>query len=129
MKEEKEEVLSRLEQLESKVSQLLTLRQEGAETANYQEVHLNEVQRIVLNQNTPNPFRERTSITYFLPEVTENAMLFIFNVDGKILKKVDLQPGEGILEVYASNLSSGIYTYSISVDGKIIDTKRMMVSK
>jgi hypothetical protein len=37
--------------------------------------------------------------------------------------------GYGQLKVYAANLSQGIYQYSILVDGKVIETKKMVVEK
>ncbi|NOG95449.1 MAG: hypothetical protein HND27_06675 [Bacteroidetes bacterium] len=51
-------------------------------------------------------------------------------MQGRIIKTVDInQTGHGQLKVYAANLSQGIYQYSIVVDGKIIDTKKMLVEK
>ena len=35
----------------------------------------------------------------------------------------------GSLTVFAENLSSGIYSYSLIADGKLIDTKKMVCSK
>lgn len=37
--------------------------------------------------------------------------------------------GRGQLNVFASDLSSGMYTYSLVVDGKTIDTKKMVKSE
>ena len=34
--------------------------------------------------------------------------------------------GEGSLVVFASDLSSGLYTYTLVCDGKVIDTKKMV---
>ena len=34
--------------------------------------------------------------------------------------------GEGSLLVYGADLSSGIYNYSLLVDGKVIETKKMI---
>lgn len=49
---------------------------------------------------------------------------------GRIIKTVDIkQSGHGQLKVYAANLSQGIYQYSIVVDGKVMDTKKMVVEK
>jgi hypothetical protein len=39
------------------------------------------------------------------------------------------EKGFGKIEANTENLTSGIYTYSIEVDGKVIDTKKMMRSK
>jgi hypothetical protein len=37
--------------------------------------------------------------------------------------------GFGEMIVYAEKLSSGIYSYSLITDGKVIDTKKMICSK
>ncbi|CAG0987856.1 hypothetical protein FLAV_02137 [Flavobacteriales bacterium] len=51
-------------------------------------------------------------------------------MQGRIIKTVDIkQSGKGQLKVYAANLSQGIYQYSIVVDGKVIDTKKMLAEK
>lgn len=129
LNEENTVIQNRLDELESKMEQLLTLTENQQERISRQEVHLSSVDRIVLNQNEPNPFKEHTIITYYLPESTENAELYIFDLNGKILKKVALETGDGMIEVYASNLSSGMYSYSIVVDGSMVDTKKMVVTE
>ncbi|NUM50814.1 MAG: hypothetical protein HUU48_06825 [Flavobacteriales bacterium] len=46
------------------------------------------------------------------------------------IKTLDIkQSGKSQLKVYAVHLSQGIYQYSIVVDGKVIDTKKMVVEK
>ncbi len=46
------------------------------------------------------------------------------------MKTVDITAsGNGMIKVYAANLSSGIYTYSLVVDGKVVETKKMMRTK
>lgn len=47
-----------------------------------------------------------------------------------MIKTVDLDSrGDGQLNVFADDLSNGIYTYALFVDGKIIDTKKMVKGK
>jgi hypothetical protein len=97
---------------------------------NYQVVELATENLIILNQNDPNPFAEETDITYFLPETVNNAKMMFYDNTGRIIKAVELQgTGNGTLHVYASNLSSGIYVYALIVDGKVIDTKKMVCNK
>jgi hypothetical protein len=80
----------------------------------------------VLNQNVPNPFDDHTVIDYTIPEDATNAQLIIYDASGVIVKKVDLQAkGEGALTLHSSNLKKGMYSYSLIVDGKVIDTKKM----
>ena len=83
-----------------------------------------------MNQNDPNPFAEETDITYFLPETVGNATIMFYDNTGVIIKSVELQSkGNGTLDLYASDLSSGMYTYALIVDGKMIDSKKMMKTK
>jgi hypothetical protein len=65
-----------------------------------------------------------------LPENIGNAKIMFYDVSGRIINAVELNgTGDGTLHVYASNLSSGIYTYALIVDGKVIDTKKMVRTK
>ena len=85
---------------------------------------------IILNQNVPNPFAEKTLITYFIPESVNQAQILFYNDLGEILKTVDIkEKGKGQLTVYASNLSSGTYTYTLLADGNVVDTKKMVCTK
>lgn len=86
-------------------------------------------ERIVLNQNEPNPFREKTTISYIIPEKVAEAQLVIHTQNGEVIKELDLNNGFGRVDVFASNLSTGTYVYSIVADGKVIVTKRMVVMK
>lgn len=91
------------------------------------DVHLSEKSAIILNQNVPNPFAERSVITYSIPETIEKAQILFYDAFGKLINVVDInERGEGQLNVFASDLSTGIYTYSLVADGKVVATKRMM---
>ncbi|MCE9539628.1 MAG: tail fiber domain-containing protein [Bacteroidetes bacterium] len=94
------------------------------------DVRLNDAQSIVLEQNVPNPFAEQTTISYSLPDNTVKAQILFYNSQGKLIQSTELiQKGKGQLNVFASDLSNGIYTYTLVVDGKVIDSKRMIKSK
>jgi len=88
---------------------------------------LKDIESIVLDQNVPNPFAEQTTISFFLPENTGRAQLLFYNAAGKLINSVDInQKGKGQINVFANDLSNGIYTYALIVDGKVIDTKKMV---
>ncbi|MGQ0829881.1 MAG: T9SS type A sorting domain-containing protein, partial [Bacteroidota bacterium] len=96
-------------------------------TVNVSDVQLADGQSIVLEQNVPNPFAEQTTISYFLPDNTGKAQLLFYNSNGKLIQSVDLtQKGQGQLNVFANDLSNGVYTYTLVVDGKIIESKKML---
>jgi collagen type VII alpha len=91
------------------------------------DVELSTKNIIVLNQNVPNPFAEQTTITYYLPENVNRAQMIFFDQSGKIIKSVDLkEKGQGQLNVFANDLTNGIYTYSLIVDGVNVETKKMV---
>jgi len=83
-----------------------------------------------LEQNTPNPFTNSTSIHYTLPQAYSSAQIIITEKNGKVLKQVSLSgKGNGNLQLDASLLSSGSYNYVLYVDGKIIGSKQMLLIK
>jgi len=91
------------------------------------DVELSDKNNIVLNQNVPNPFAERTVITFSIPESVQKAQIHFYDGMGKLINTVDVEDrGNGQINVYANDLSTGVYTYSLVADGKIVATKRMM---
>ncbi len=83
-----------------------------------------------LAQNQPNPFNKLTTIKYTLPGGTQNAKMQIVDMNGRILKIVQLannQDGQVIIK--AGELDAGTYTYSLIIDGRILNTKKMVLTK
>ncbi len=101
-------------------------------SSNQQTIELDNTPAIILG-NDPNPFAENTTINWNIPQQdteTLNAMLVFYNQNGSILKSVKIhQAGAGSLLVYGNKLSSGTYSYSLVINGKTIETKRMMKVK
>jgi hypothetical protein len=82
---------------------------------------------IVLRQNSPNPFNDKTIISYFIPENIKEAQIVIYDAMGVMIKKFDVRTnGEGSITFYPPALSKGVFTYSIIADGKLVSTKKMM---
>ena len=82
---------------------------------------------IVLRQNSPNPFSDKTIISYSIPENIKEAQIVIFDAMGIMIKKYDIRTnGEGSITFYPPALSKGVFTYSIIADGKLISTKKMI---
>jgi hypothetical protein len=84
-----------------------------------------------LGQNIPNPFSESTVIRYYLPEEITNAIIRITDMEGSPVQDLQLgaQRGANQVEFQTQGLAAGTYLYSLFVDGKLIDTKKMMISK
>ncbi len=81
----------------------------------------------VLGENSPNPFRDHTVINYNLAESIQSAQIVFYNTLGQVIKVVEVdQRGEGRLNVYGEDLRSGMYTYSLIIDGNVCETKKMI---
>jgi len=81
-----------------------------------------------LAQNTPNPLKDVTKIEYFIPSKSQSAVLQIRDLNGKLFKSVDIiDKGVGSINVKVKDMASGLYTYSLEIDGKLIDTKKMII--
>jgi len=88
-----------------------------------------------LSQNYPNPFNPITKITYTIPNVGTSLMKFlqlkIYDILGReVATLVNEEKPAGKYEVNfdASNLSSGVYFYSLKA-GSFIESKKLMVLK
>jgi hypothetical protein len=91
------------------------------------KVELSNSDKIVLNQNEPNPFKDKTAIRYSIPDDVKQAEIIFFDNNGSVIKSILIETrGVGQLEVYSSNLSAGTYSYSLVADGISIDTKKMV---
>jgi len=83
-----------------------------------------------LTQNIPNPFNHTTTINYTLPQQYSSAKMLVTDKSGKALREINLSNGgKGSLIIDGSTLSQGAYQYSLYVDGKLIDTKQMVLAK
>ena len=83
-----------------------------------------------LEQNTPNPFNQKTEIRFFIPEASNHAMLCIYNMSGIQIKSFSIsEKGYGMITINGSDLQAGMYLYTLIVDGMEVDTKRMILTK
>jgi len=83
-----------------------------------------------LFQNNPNPFSSSTKIQIELPEVTRRASLIIYNLEGKQLKNIQVnERGTATVKISGSELNPGMYLYTLIADGKVVDTKRLILTK
>jgi predicted GH43/DUF377 family glycosyl hydrolase len=91
---------------------------------------------VVLHQNSPNPFNPITTIPYYLPAEAQ-VTLNVYNVNGALIRTlVNTREADGPHRVfwdgrndYGALAAAGIYFYRLTVDGKMIDTKKMVFLK
>ena len=107
----------------------------GSDTTFYTGINNNENQIVstdfVLEQNYPNPFNPFTVISFKLSK-SGNVKLNIFDITGKKISTLVNEykhSGNYSVTFNAQNLPSGIYFYSMIIDGNIVDTKKMICVK
>lgn len=82
-----------------------------------------------LDQNYPNPFNPSTKISFGLPE-RSNVVLKIFNALGQQVAELvneSLEAGTHSYNFDASQLTSGIYIYSLQTDAGVISKKMTLI--
>ncbi len=83
-----------------------------------------------LEQNVPNPFSQNTIINYYLPQLAGAAVVKVYSLDGTELKSFAIsKTGFGQIAISGNSLPSGVYVYTLIIDGKSIDTKQMILTK
>jgi photosystem II stability/assembly factor-like uncharacterized protein len=89
-----------------------------------------------LFQNYPNPFNPISKIKYQISKIS-NVKLEVFDVSGRLINTLVNQkqnPGEYIVKLDASNLSSGVYFYRIQITDEkggviYLETKKAILVK
>ena len=84
---------------------------------------------IVLGQNSPNPFSDSTSISFYLPEEAEVSIEFFnSNIETvKSIEDVEYPAGKNQIVFNAEDLPAGIYFYRLKV-AKYVDVKKMVIT-
>ncbi|MBL7789252.1 MAG: tail fiber domain-containing protein [Chitinophagales bacterium] len=83
----------------------------------------------VLYQSIPNPTDDVALINYILSQDDQDAYISVFSNEGKQLKTIRLESkiGKGNVKISLTELSAGVYPYSLIISGKVIDTKRLQI--
>ena len=84
-----------------------------------------------LFQNYPNPFNQFTIINYQCT-IKSNILLKVYDISGNEIKTiVNEKKNQGTYEIRfdGSNLASGVYFYSLSVNGILMETRKMIYLK
>lgn len=70
------------------------------------------------------------SLAGSIPLNSQWASLHIYNLSGQLIKNIPITTfGKGTIPLSAYNLDSGSYTYSLKVDGQLIQSKKMNLVK
>jgi hypothetical protein len=83
-----------------------------------------------MSQNEPNPFTHETIVRYTLPQSVSSAFMAVYDLTGKQITTIPVtEKGTASITITSEKLAAGIYIYSIVADGKVIDSKRMIVAE
>jgi len=122
---------TKIDNLQKQINELKSLLSgdENKATINDKRQTIN-ISSASLEQNIPNPFNRTTILNYVLPQQFSSAKIIIADKSGKALKQINVSgSGKGSLHIDAATLSSGTYQYSFYVDGRLIETKQMVLTK
>lgn len=125
-----EQSISELENLIEVLLGQNELRKDSFETSNQGSDVLADGAKLF--QNRPNPFSEETRISFTLPLGVSSAQIMIHSMGGKVVKDLSVSPdngNSGSVIVKAGSMSPGVYTYSLVVNGKIVDAKKLIVTE
>lgn len=121
----------RMLQMQSDIDELRSLfsaQQGSKEEGPDQGAIVGNSDPIRLYQNQPNPFHLSTTINYYVPEESGDARIFIYDLNGVEISHMDIEEyGNASVTVPAQSLKPGLYLYALTVNGALIDTKRMVV--
>lgn len=98
--------------------------------SNFDDIDTEELPEKISLENYPNPFNPSTQIAYSLPE-SQKVSITVYNMLGQqvaTLVNGFVKAGNYTVTFDASNLSSGIYLYSIRTPNSIL-TKKMLLMK
>lgn len=117
-----DEVMNKMTNFEQSLSQCCSANKSTGDVTN--------IDLPKLEQNVPNPFMQSSIIRFYIPSSAKTAELVITDLTGASIEVFsNLKNGFGTVNVDYSLLSSGTYQYSLLIDGQVIDTKQMILSK
>ena len=98
---------------------------------NWQQVDTVQIKLALLDEATlgdpqPNPNNGITQIPYYLPQNTIIAKIIFTDMLGKVIEEKQLQIGFGLMNIDTQDLPAGVYSYSLTVEGKVITSKKMI---
>ncbi|MCD9018045.1 tail fiber domain-containing protein [Parachryseolinea silvisoli] len=82
-----------------------------------------------LFQNGPNPFSQTTAIDMIVPDAAQQPNLIIYSLDGKQVSSIPVSGrGKTSVQIQGNQLPAGIYYYALTIDGQLIDVKKMVIT-
>ncbi len=127
------ELNSQIEQLKAENSELnqAVINAQSPAVGNSQPSQIaDDFMRNALYQNAPNPFTTSTTITMSLRSDVTQAVLYVFDMQGGLLKTIPVDDrGNVSVTINGGELNAGMYIYSLVADGNEVASKRMILTK
>ena len=118
-----------IEKYETRISALENNGKRNKSTEEITGEVIEQYNQPYLEQNAPNPFSVSTTINYFIPQGSQKAAIYIYDMQGLQKKAYHIYTkGKSSITISGSELPAGIYFYSLIADGKEVDTKRMILT-
>lgn len=116
-------------QINDLISRIEALEACACSTLETPDVNASNRTGAILYQNVPNPAKDSSRIGFFLPITSGKASIIFTNTSGQTLTTIPLNDrGEQEINVTTQSLTAGVYYYTLIVDGKKIDTKKMIIN-
>ena len=75
----------------------------------------------------PNPSKNKATISYNLP-IGEKGEIKIYSINGVLVQEHKLEFGANTLEIKTTKWKPGTYIYSLQIEGKVLESKKMVVN-
>ncbi len=128
-----DELKSKLNLLESDLSRFSREidNPQSAMTSGFAKLQTSNIKpETILGQNIPNPFDNSTLIPFRIPKDCNDASIMITNTStSQVISVIPISCNEDHLRIDAGNLASGVYSYTLYIDGIVMGTKQMVIQK
>ena len=82
-----------------------------------------------ISQNTPNPFTGQSTVRVSVPDDASDAYVDILTLNGASIKRIPVSNGLSEVSLSSFDFAPGTYLYTLVVNGKVSETRRMIVNR
>ena len=82
-----------------------------------------------ISQNTPNPFTGQSTVRVSVPDDASDAYIDILTLNGASVKRIPVSNGLSEVSLSSFEFAPGTYLYTLVVNGKVSETRRMIVNR
>ncbi|MBC3788487.1 PQQ-dependent sugar dehydrogenase [Spirosoma utsteinense] len=87
------------------------------------------LESVELLSAAPNPVTSETTIHFQLPAKSQQATIQLHDVQGQLVRLIEVSTNtKGIVLINRKGLATGLYHYSLVIDGAIVATKRLVIN-